>query len=309
MLPKYVVSINLNNFVVNYIIEVDMYSCVVVIPVYKPLPDVIEEASFIQCVSVLRKYDISLVTHQSLDISWYNIVSNKYGKTLKIKYFDNEYFSSIKGYNKLCLSKLFYEAFKNYDYMLIYQLDAWVFRDELQYWCDRGYDYIGSLFFEVVSRQGSQVCYSTNITGMGNGGFSLRKISYCISLLEHSRWKPYLKPSYLYKIYLDSCNREKYSLSQRIIKFCKIIPKSFGIHNNVRYFSKIGSQNEDYIFSEYAANAFGTQTNFPPYKSIMSFSFEVNPSYQFSITHKLPFGCHAFEKWEYETFWREYIKI
>lgn len=30
---------------------------------------------------------------------------------------------------------------------MIYQLDAWVFNDELSSWCSLGYDYIGAPFF------------------------------------------------------------------------------------------------------------------------------------------------------------------
>jgi hypothetical protein len=37
-------------------------------------------------------------------------------------------------------SKQFYERFVAYDYMLIYQLDAYVFKDELDDWSAKGYD-------------------------------------------------------------------------------------------------------------------------------------------------------------------------
>jgi len=42
------------------------------------------------------------------------------------------------------MSPAFYDAFKAFDYILIYQLDAFVFRDELEYFCSLGYDYIGA---------------------------------------------------------------------------------------------------------------------------------------------------------------------
>lgn len=46
----------------------------------------------------------------------------------------------------------------------------------------------------------------------------------------------------------------------------------------------------------------------PSCEEAADFSFEANPSYLFSIIGKLPFGCHAFEKYEYEEFWKKYIK-
>jgi hypothetical protein len=36
------------------------------------------------------------------------------------------------------LSASFYERFLDTKYILIYQLDAFVFKDELQEWCDKG---------------------------------------------------------------------------------------------------------------------------------------------------------------------------
>lgn len=42
------------------------------------------------------------------------------------------------------LSAEFYERFLAWDYILLCQTDAFVFRDELADWCARGYDYIGA---------------------------------------------------------------------------------------------------------------------------------------------------------------------
>jgi hypothetical protein len=42
------------------------------------------------------------------------------------------------------LSEEFYQAFTDFEFMLIYQLDAFVFRDELADWCRSGYEYIGA---------------------------------------------------------------------------------------------------------------------------------------------------------------------
>lgn len=38
----------------------------------------------------------------------------------------------------------FYRRFGKYKYMLIYQLDAFVFSDKLLDFCEMGYDYIGA---------------------------------------------------------------------------------------------------------------------------------------------------------------------
>ena len=64
--------------------------------------------------------------------------------------------------------------------MLIYQTDAFVFRDELKDWCESGYDYIGAPWFEHFTDKEDV----GNFIGVGNGGFSLRKIDTHIKVLN-----------------------------------------------------------------------------------------------------------------------------
>lgn len=105
----------------------------ITIPIYKETPSDIEMKSFIQCLTIFQKYDIYIFTHKNLNFKNYD--SCKKGSQIHYIFFHENYFKSIDGYNKLMLSPSFYKAFSNYEYILIYQLDAWVFKDELQYWC------------------------------------------------------------------------------------------------------------------------------------------------------------------------------
>ncbi|WP_320167926.1 DUF5672 family protein [Mangrovibacterium marinum] len=287
-----------------------MSTCVIVIPVYKANPERSEIASFRQCLTVLSDYEITLVTFEDLDLSTYDKISRQLNKTYKVEYFDKNYFKSVDGYNKLCLSPSFYDRFLRFEYMLIYQLDAWVFSNQLQYWCEKGYDYIGSPFFKNSAPKGSTPIYNKKMVGVGNGGFSLRRIQYCKRLLERPKWAPYLKPSYLWKLHLT----EEYSLRNKsnayslILSFCKTFIKSSGYRNSLGSILKLGKLNEDFYFSEWALHAWGVKANLPSYNEASLFAFEVNPSYLYSLTKGLPFGCHAFEKWEFDKFWYKYIR-
>ena len=89
-------------------------------------------------------------------------------------------------FNKLKESNLLYKKYKKYKYILFYELDAFVFRDELDYWCKKGFDYIGAPW------NGTHCYYDTPINGVGNGGFSLRNIKSAIKLLEKLRMKEVL---------------------------------------------------------------------------------------------------------------------
>ena len=54
---------------------------------------------------------------------------------------DDKYFNSafVKAYKDTL-----YSRFEKYEYMLIYQLDAFVFSDRLMEFVEAGYDYIGA---------------------------------------------------------------------------------------------------------------------------------------------------------------------
>ncbi|NJM15063.1 MAG: hypothetical protein HC896_06520 [Bacteroidales bacterium] len=112
----------------------------IVIPLYKPMPDQAELASLQQCARILGHYPIVFVCPQGLDLSNYQGIFPRYG----VETFPPKYFRNIAGYNRLLLSAGFYSRFGRYPYIFIYQPDAWVFRDELTEWCQRGYDYIGA---------------------------------------------------------------------------------------------------------------------------------------------------------------------
>lgn len=267
-------------------------TCAVVIPVYKAKPTLMEIASFKQCLTVLKDYDIHVVTFAELDLSVYDEISVATSKKYELQFFAEEYFMSVAGYNRLCLDTSFYKRFSRYEYMMIYQLDAWVFRDELAYWCSLGYDYIGAPWFVFSDRQNR---YTEQVEGIGNGGFSLRKISFCLSVLRFPLWFPFITPKKL-------CPK-RISLRELI----KYPFKLLGVRNNLYYFRR--KINEDKIFSQLAQGSW-IACKLPPFDIALKFAFEINPSYLYCMNkEELPFGCHAFEKYEYDSFWKKYIRI
>ena len=103
-----------------------------------------------------------------------------------IETFDPKYFKGTAGYNTLMLSPQFYQRFTDYDYILIYQLDAFVFSDRLEEFCELGYDYIGAPW--PYATIGVRLRLPVKVS-VGNGGFSLRNVKSCINvLLNHSDW-------------------------------------------------------------------------------------------------------------------------
>lgn len=147
----------------------------IVIPVYKKDLNCVEEVSIQRLNKIVGKknYDVYLVCPDSLDTTEYD----KYFSKLKIERFADKYFQSTATYSQLCVSYDFYDRFSNYQYMLIYQLDCYIFEDKIRDWCNKGYDYIGGPIlstdcgWDTVKK--SQKKYQPYV---GNGGLSLRKI-------------------------------------------------------------------------------------------------------------------------------------
>lgn len=146
------------------------YHVVVVIPVYRNLV-AYERVSLEQCLKVLGNHQIVLVTAESIDVSGFLAFW-----PFEVERFADDFFTGTESYSRLLLSKDFYLRFNAYEYLLICQLDAFVFSDRLLEFCQKGYDYIGA----PVPRW----AWSFHQNRVGNGGFSLRKVASCLRVLS-----------------------------------------------------------------------------------------------------------------------------
>lgn len=157
----------------------------IVIPIYKQFPAETELRSLKQCLTILASYPIAVVYPQGLSLEGYLPLLNQAQEVSFIN-LDPKHFTGVKSYSKLLVSKAFYQLFAEYAYLLIYQLDAWVFRDELSTWCRKGFDYIGAPWLSeppASQKKRSPLRLSQLLVRrVGNGGFSLRKVS------THIRW-------------------------------------------------------------------------------------------------------------------------
>jgi hypothetical protein len=148
---------------------------VVAIPIYKSILTENEKISLKQLNKILGdKYDIVFIAPKSLNFDYGDAYNH-----FKIERFSDQYFKSTASYSEMLLSVAFYQRFPKYQYMLIYQLDAFVFSDQLEKFCHMKFDYIGAPIPKAFNLWRSIGCR------VGNGGFSLRKIDSTIRLLEN----------------------------------------------------------------------------------------------------------------------------
>lgn len=250
----------------------------IVIPLYKSRLSPLEEVSVRQCFKILSSYKIIALKPKKLSLDHYNFNFDE------VVSFDDEYFENPAGYNKLMLSASFYERFLQYRYILIYQPDAFVFKDDLAHWCNQGYDYIGAPWLRYtdygdafkkmknltlrfihtklnIKQPGTDLPTAIQMENrVGNGGLSLRNT----------------------KVLYEVCIRNKKTIDY--------------------YNSRPEHQFGEDVFFGLEANRKTKQLNIPDYKTAVFFSMNDVLEYSFRLTKgELPFGCHAWDL--YIDFW------
>lgn len=250
-----------------------MSKVAIVIPVYKNEMSPFEAISLQQCFAVLGNYPIVFICPKKMELgSFHQDYSNK----AEFLFFDDGNFESLITYNQMMLSVWFYKYFIDYNYILIYQLDCFVFKDELMYWVEKGYSYIGAPWFVGNSSDESV----NDFFGVGNGGFSLRNIKDSIRVLKSNRKIKSLKEH----IQINRKSKKSFVLLRSIKHY--LVSYSF---KTIRNDTLI---NEDKAFC-----LAGKRFNFftiPDAKTALAFAFEKQPSKLLRLNENiLPFGCHA----------------
>lgn len=271
----------------------------IAIPVYKSFNKLTsnEFGSLNQCMKVLSRYRLYLFGPVGMDYTAYRNLAKHHGVEIECVNFPRKYFRSTSTYNRLLLSPFFYRTFRKHEYLLIYQLDAWVFSDELEYWCSKGFDYIGAPWYESFGLPIEE----PKILAVGNGGFSLRKI------------KSHIRVLYSFS-YISSPSEIWTNI------FCNNVGVRRKLVNIFRFLSNVTFRNNSFfLFNSHAGQedgfwCFFAAKNFQWYKvadveSAIAFSFETHPEKLYILNnHKLPFGCHAWEKHNPE-FWKSFVNV
>lgn len=250
----------------------------IVVPIYKIDLDEFEQKSLRRSIQVLKNFTFSIVCPEGLDIS--KIEPYFQNVSWEVLRLDSQFFQGIEGYNRLMLSEEFYKEFLDVEYILICQTDVFVFRDDLIYWCEKNYDYIGAPW--IASPQNAWNKWMLKIRNafnskkksdhhffkVGNGGFSLRKVQTMFRIVTE------LKPEI-----------EKMLLTRDEMKFYQ----------------------EDVFISLYAPRFF-PEMKIPDYKEAVDFCIDRKPHIAFKINgNKLPFACHGFNKPKVKAFWESKV--
>lgn len=256
-----------------------MKKVAVVIPFYQAYISAYEQVALQQCEKILFNYDKIAIKPVDFELPEQAKFINLH-QTIS---FSNDYFKGISGYNRLMLSAEFYKAFLDYEYILIYQMDCFVFSDQLNFWCSQNWDYIGAPWIKKTYHKNPLALQFAKIKNafntrfnradnsipnqyqldnqVGNGGFSLRRT---------------------HKFY-DLC----------------LVMKPIIDH----YLAAKGNLHNEDVFWSIEVNRAKRVLNIPNCQMALNFAVEVPPirANQLKETN-LPFGCHDWDR--YADYWR-----
>ncbi len=142
---------------------------VVVIPVHRPHPSPSEIVSLRQCGKVLVNRDVLILAPKRLDLGAYRELI-PLATDLRV---EPHWMASWKAYSRMMISPLVFNALEGYTHMILHEPDAIVLRDEIDYWCNQPFDYIGAPWFEGWE----QPAADAPLIGVGNLGFSFHRLS------------------------------------------------------------------------------------------------------------------------------------
>ena len=226
-------------------------SFAVVVPVYRDHLSDDERLSLRHLEHFLPEADKIFVMPDSLDFS-----RDGYREAR----FSPAFFDGIAGYNRLMLSKSFYARFRQYEFILIHQLDAIILGSGVERFLDMDVDYLGAPWIEY------DAAGTPRLTRVGNGGLSLRRVSAFRRLLG-SRVRTTTPREYYRRSYSGA------PLGRRVIGLCKAGGKALGIRNSIRREIQLSGIWEDWFIAA-EAKKYSPGFTFGSIEQALEFAFE-----------------------------------
>jgi len=247
-----------------------------------------EHISLRHLTHFLGHYDKYLVMPKRLSVHYPGFETCRFGP---------EFFGSAAAHTRLMLSRQFYHTFRDYTFILQYHLDSLVFSDQLLDWCALDFDYIGAPWLQCPDSPWVQR------PEVGNGGFSLRKVDSFLRVLDSTvrwhepaeGWRRFCakRPTYLHYVCLPA---------RLLLYFSRLN----GVKTHIRRRYIAPRKNEDRFWAKEAVKYY-PRFRLPPVDVALRFAFEASPQMCFELNErKLPFGCHAWERYN-RAFWEPYL--
>ena len=215
---------------------------------------------------------------------------------------DCKHFGSAANHNRMLYRTGFWEMFSDYEFVLMYHLDALVFSDQLKEWCGKKIDFIGAPFLVCESSPWAKE------ERVGNGGFALYKVSAVLKVL----WRRYAKePSKYWEDHYWKAMEVQASILRPLRSAVPSWLKGKATASIRQQLQKMDhievNQRGNDLFWSYEATKYVPDFRIGTVEEGLAFAFETEPVACYQRTSgKLPFGCHAWGRYNRE-FWIKHL--
>ena len=268
-------------------IEEEKRLVTVVIPIYTLGLDEIELLALRQCFKVLAHHDIAIVKPKSLDLSpLAGLIGDE--PHYRVEEFEDSYFAGREGYNRLMLSNDLYRRFLDSRYIFIHQTDVYVFRDELDDWCQREYDYIGAPWLPAIG----------DVSGWNLPQRALYQLRRVLGKNKSSCHAINLK----YRVGNGGCSLRH---TRHMLEAAQKLAHEFNEINSLPYSPE---KFEDVVWSVRVNELCPGALKIAPWQEAVHFSIESHPTMAMRLTGgKLPMATHAFARRRNRSYWKQHI--
>lgn len=174
----------------------------VLIPIQDPNLNPTQERMLHHCLETLAAYPIIFITYEDADLS----IILEHDEDIDVIFFPKEYFTSRQSLSRLFLMEDFYDQFTWANFVLIHELNTWVIKDELYYWCKQGYDFLKAAPVLNPGRDAELLSAFHRIKGLTNAekrnldkGFEGNGINLCLVERMVKTLKSKQKVAYQYR--------------------------------------------------------------------------------------------------------------
>lgn len=215
---------------------------------------------------------------------------------------DRRHFGSAANHNRMLYRTDFWEIFSDYEYVLMYHLDALVFSDRLLEWCGKDLDYIGAPFLKSVHTPWVET------ERVGNGGFALYRVGAVLRVL----WGRYRdQPGK----YWEDRLWKWIEFRQRLLRPLRAAVPGWlrgrataPLQKRLRQMDhiEVNERGNDLFWSDEAGRYLPGFT-VGSLEQGLDFAFETEPRRSLVLNGgRMPFGCHAWARYD-RAFWEEYL--
>jgi hypothetical protein len=247
-----------------------------------------QEKSILRCYEIFNGLNIQFICPEGLNVREYK----KLVPDTKVDFIDPIWQRTYFNFNRLKIEKFLYDRYQHYEYILFYEPDAYVFRNDLDSWIAKGYHNIGAPWFSIKTGELE--------ANSGNGGFCLRNVGAALETLESNTML--FLPALVWNMVKELPFRYWWKYKFILIRLL------FPVFQRSQKFIARYPFYEDKFWAKIAP-VINKDFKVCPGKEALKFAFDAHPGKMYEMNDRqLPMGAHGWFRKERISFWKEHIE-